>query len=289
MPELNAFNQYVGDLVPGWETRPLPQPVSLVGRSVSVVPLSSAHYADLFAALPAPIREAVTARWGDPATDPFCRGEHFHLPAIALGNFTWDWIYREYRDASPDAPQMIALVERLVAAGTAYQAEDGSVYFAIRRFPSYGRLSRLDTRELKTGARVAQDDYTKENAQDFALWKAAKPEDERVGAAWESPWGRGRPGWHLECSAMAMDILGETLDVHCGGIDLVFPHHEDEIAQSEGATGQPFDTEGVHAGREALPTSADAWVAAAAGADRPPDPRRRQRCDLSAYHGRRKR
>jgi cysteinyl-tRNA synthetase len=85
-----------------------------------------------------------------------------------------------------------------------------------------------------------QDDYSKENAQDFALWKAAKPEDEATGAAWDSPWGRGRPGWHLECSAMAIKYLGETLDIHSGGIDLIFPHHEDEIAQSEGATGKPF-------------------------------------------------
>jgi cysteinyl-tRNA synthetase len=122
----------------------------------------------------------------------------------------------------------------------AYQADDGSVYFAIGKFPAYGKLSRLDTREVKSGARVLQDDYTKENAQDFALWKAAKPEDERAGAAWDSPWGRGRPGWHLECSAMAMDLLGETLDLHAGGIDLVFPHHEDEIAQSEAATGKQF-------------------------------------------------
>jgi cysteinyl-tRNA synthetase len=104
----------------------------------------------------------------------------------------------------------------------------------------YGKLSRLDKRQIKTGARVAQDDYSKENAQDFALWKAAKPEDEQTGAAWDSPWGRGRPGWHLECSAMAMDELGETLDIHCGGIDLIFPHHEDEIAQSEGASGKTF-------------------------------------------------
>ncbi|MFL5630226.1 MAG: DALR domain-containing protein, partial [Gemmatimonadaceae bacterium] len=108
------------------------------------------------------------------------------------------------------------------------------------RFPSYGKLSRLDKREVKAGARVSQDDYSKENAQDFALWKAAKPEDERVQAAWDSPWGRGRPGWHLECSAMAIDLLGETLDIHCGGIDLIFPHHEDEIAQSEAATGEQF-------------------------------------------------
>jgi cysteinyl-tRNA synthetase len=145
-----------------------------------------------------------------------------------------------YPMATDFIPQMIALVERLVAQGVAYQAEDGSVYFAIDKFPSYGRLSRIDTREIKSGARVLQDDYTKDNAQDFALWKAAKPEEEASGAVWDSPWGRGRPGWHLECSAMAMDLLGETLDLHSGGIDLVFPHHEDEIAQSEAATGQPF-------------------------------------------------
>jgi cysteinyl-tRNA synthetase len=146
----------------------------------------------------------------------------------------------DYPRATHFIPQMIALVERLIARGVAYQAEDGSVYFAIDKFPGYGKLSRLDTREVRSGARVLQDDYTKENVQDFALWKAAKPEDERAGAAWDSPWGRGRPGWHLECSAMAMDLLGETLDLHCGGIDLVFPHHEDEIAQSEAATGKQF-------------------------------------------------
>jgi cysteinyl-tRNA synthetase len=145
-----------------------------------------------------------------------------------------------YPMATHFIPQMIALVQRLISRGVAYQAEDGSVYFAIDKFPGYGRLSRIDTREIRTGARVLQDDYTKENAQDFALWKAARPEEEPSGAVWDSPWGRGRPGWHLECSAMAMDLLGETLDLHAGGIDLVFPHHEDEIAQSEAATGKPF-------------------------------------------------
>ena len=145
-----------------------------------------------------------------------------------------------YPRATEYIAEMIGLVRRLEEKGIAYRAEDGSVYFAIRKFPAYGRLSRLDTRELKTGARVSQDDYAKENAQDFALWKAAKAEDEKAEAAWDSPWGRGRPGWHLECSAMAMTILGETIDLHCGGVDLVFPHHEDEIAQSEGATGKPF-------------------------------------------------
>ena len=161
-----------------------------------------------------------------------------------------DYLRIHPADAYPKATeyiaQMIALVKKLIDKDVAYRADDGSVYFAIDRFPRYGRLSRLDKREVKAGARVAQDDYSKENAQDFALWKAAKPEDERTGAAWDSPWGRGRPGWHLECSAMAMDILGETLDLHTGGIDLVFPHHEDEIAQSEAATGKTFSRHWCH-------------------------------------------
>jgi cysteinyl-tRNA synthetase len=145
-----------------------------------------------------------------------------------------------YPRATAYVSEMIDLVKRLEDNGVAYKADDGSVYFAIAKFPGYGRLSRLDTREVRAGARVAQDDYAKENAQDFALWKSAKPEDEACGAAWDSPWGRGRPGWHLECSAMAMAILGETIDIHAGGVDLMFPHHEDEIAQSEAATGKPF-------------------------------------------------
>jgi len=145
-----------------------------------------------------------------------------------------------YPEATTHIPEMIELVERLVAKGVAYVADDGSVYFAIDRFADYGKLSQLDKREIRAGARVAQDEYAKENAQDFALWKAAKPEDEATGAAWDSPWGRGRPGWHLECSAMAMKYLGETFDLHAGGIDLIFPHHEDEIAQSEAATGKTF-------------------------------------------------
>ncbi len=145
-----------------------------------------------------------------------------------------------YPKATEHIAEMIALVQTLVDNGTAYVADDGSVYFAISRFANYGKLSQLDTREIKTGARVAQDEYAKENAQDFALWKSAKGEDETTGAAWDSPWGRGRPGWHLECSAMAMKYLGETFDLHAGGIDLIFPHHEDEIAQSEAATGKTF-------------------------------------------------
>jgi cysteinyl-tRNA synthetase len=141
---------------------------------------------------------------------------------------------------------MIALTESLLAKGVAYRGEDGSVYFAIAQFPAYGRLSQLDRRELRTGAseRVASDEYAKEDARDFVLWKAARPEDEGVGAAWDAPFGRGRPGWHLECSAMALDLIGrrwgtDVLDIHAGGVDLIFPHHEDEIAQSCTHTGKP--------------------------------------------------
>ena len=170
----------------------------------------------------------------DRVTEPVT--EVFHRDRAYLRIQAAEW----YPRATEHIPEMIALVQRLLERGIAYRAEDGSIYFAIDRFEGYGKLSRLDTREIRVGARVAQDDYSKENAQDFALWKAAKPEDEQAGAAWDSPWGRGRPGWHLECSAMAMRYLGETLDLHTGGIDLVFPHHEDEIAQSEAATGVPF-------------------------------------------------
>jgi len=167
-------------------------------------------------------------------TDPIVEIFHADRKYLRIENA------EHYPRATAYIPEMIALVERLIKNGVAYVAEDKSVYFAIDKFAGYGRLSRLDTREIQSGARVAQDDYSKENAQDFALWKSAKPEDEACAAAWDSPWGRGRPGWHLECSAMAMSLLGETLDLHCGGIDLVFPHHEDEIAQSEAATGKEF-------------------------------------------------
>jgi len=156
-----------------------------------------------------------------------------------------------YTRATDYIPSMTGLVTGLLDRGVAYRGDDGSVYFAIGRFPTYGRLSRLDTRELKAGARVQSDEYAKEDVQDFALWKAASPADEAAGAAWDAPFGRGRPGWHLECSAMALAEIRErfgveTLDLHAGGVDLVFPHHENEIAQSEGATGQPFSRCWVH-------------------------------------------
>jgi cysteinyl-tRNA synthetase len=144
--------------------------------------------------------------------------------------------------ATDHIPEMIDLVSRLLSAGYAYREGD-SIYYRISRFPGYGRLSKLDRRELKIGARIDADEYEKEEPRDFVLWKAPKdPREPR----WQAPFGEGRPGWHLECSAMAMKHLGETLDIHCGGVDNIFPHHENEIAQSEAATGRPFVRFWVH-------------------------------------------
>ncbi|MBI3456674.1 MAG: cysteine--tRNA ligase [Candidatus Rokubacteria bacterium] len=144
--------------------------------------------------------------------------------------------------ATEHIPQMIALIERLLAADVAYVL-DGDVYFEVRRFPAYGRLSGRDLDALRAGARVEVDER-KRDPLDFALWKAAKPGE----AQWPSPWGSGRPGWHIECSAMSMHYLGRSFDVHGGGEDLLFPHHENEIAQSEAATGVPFVRYWVHNG-----------------------------------------
>ncbi len=143
-----------------------------------------------------------------------------------------------YPRATDHIPEMVNLVKALINKGVAYRGEDGSIYFAICKFYDYGKLSHIHVQELKAGARVCQDEYTKEEAQDFALWKAWTPEDGDV--YWETELGKGRPGWHIECSAMSMKYLGETFDIHCGGVDNIFPHHENEIAQSEAATGKPF-------------------------------------------------
>jgi cysteinyl-tRNA synthetase len=144
--------------------------------------------------------------------------------------------------ATEHIPQIIALIEKLLARGIAYQAPDGSVYFSIDKYRGcgcqYGQLLKLNFDEMRTGERVKSDDYAKESIADFALWKARVPEDGDV--FWPSPFGEGRPGWHIECSAMSMNLLGPGFDLHLGGEDLIFPHHEDEIAQSEGATGRPF-------------------------------------------------
>jgi cysteinyl-tRNA synthetase len=138
--------------------------------------------------------------------------------------------------------QMIEMTESLVASGNAYEA-DGDVYFSVRSFPGYGRLSGRDVDELRSGARVEVDER-KRDPLDFALWKSAKPGEPR----WPSPWGEGRPGWHLECSVMSIDHLGESFDIHGGAQDLIFPHHENEIAQSEAVTGTPFARHWLHAG-----------------------------------------
>ncbi|OLB20943.1 MAG: cysteine--tRNA ligase [Acidobacteriales bacterium 13_2_20CM_55_8] len=138
--------------------------------------------------------------------------------------------------ATEHIPEMAQFVADLEKKGFAYRAEDGSYYFRIAKFPGYGKLSKKDFAGMEDGARVDVDDYDKDNARDFALWKAPKPGE----ASWETPIGRGRPGWHIECSVMSMQQLGETFDLHAGGEDLIFPHHENEIAQSESMTGKPF-------------------------------------------------
>ncbi len=149
-----------------------------------------------------------------------------------------------YPKATDHIPEMVQLIKNLIAKGTAYKGEDGSIYFSVCKFSDYGKLSHIKVSELKAGARVCQDEYCKEEAQDFALWKAWTPEDGDV--FWETELGKGRPGWHIECSAMSTKYLGETFDIHCGGIDNMFPHHENEIAQSEGATGKKFVNYWMH-------------------------------------------
>jgi cysteinyl-tRNA synthetase len=158
--------------------------------------------------------------------------------------------------ATEHIPEMVEMISKLIEEEHAYVA-DGDVYFRIASFPSYGALSHLDRGGLKAGARVAQgarglsprirqDKYDKESVSDFALWKKAQTGDEKLGAAWDAPFGRGRPGWHIECSAMSKRYLGETLDVHAGGVDLMFPHHENEIAQSEAANHKQFARVWLH-------------------------------------------
>ncbi len=156
----------------------------------------------------------------------------------ALGCETPEQIAR----ATENIPSMVALIERLAAEDIAYKVEDGSWYFRIARFPEYGKLSKKDLDGIEDGARVDSDDYDKDSARDFALWKASKPGE----ASWQTALGDGRPGWHIECSAMAMKFLGDSFDLHAGGEDLMFPHHENEIAQSEAATHKPFARHWFH-------------------------------------------
>ena len=149
-----------------------------------------------------------------------------------------------YPAATDHIPEMITLITTLFDKGLAYKSPDGSVYFSVDKLPSYGKLAHLDRSQLRSGVRVSQDEYDKEGFGDFAIWKGW---DENDGAVvWDAPWGKGRPGWHIECSAMAMKYLGETFDIHTGGIDNLFPHHENEIAQAEGATGKEFVRTWLH-------------------------------------------
>jgi cysteinyl-tRNA synthetase len=144
--------------------------------------------------------------------------------------------------ATEHIPRMVELIQKLASAGAAYQTADGSWYFRLASFPDYGKLSKKDLSGMEDGARVDLDEYEKDSARDFALWKAAKPGE----ASWDTAIGRGRPGWHIECSAMAMEYLGESFDLHAGGEDLMFPHHENEIAQSESVTHRPFARHWMH-------------------------------------------
>ncbi|MBN2206356.1 MAG: cysteine--tRNA ligase [Candidatus Aminicenantes bacterium] len=150
-----------------------------------------------------------------------------------------------YPRATEHIPDMVRIIQGLLAKGYAYR-KDGSIYFSIAKFPGYGKLSKIKRDELKTtsriGARIEADEYEKESAQDFALWKAPKPGE----PSWDTALGPGRPGWHIECSAMSSKYLGETFDIHCGGVDNIFPHHENEIAQSEAFSGKPFVRNWLH-------------------------------------------
>jgi len=167
-------------------------------------------------------------------TEPFKRGFFEDLDTLRIKRAN------EYPGATEPRylARMIEMITELIKRDLAYQAEDKSVYFRINKFPEYGKLAHLNLEELRPTGRVRSDEYEKENIGDFALWKAWDEEDGEV--AWDSPWGRGRPGWHIECSAMATSLLGEQLDIHCGGVDNIFPHHEAEIAQSQGVTGKKF-------------------------------------------------
>ncbi|MBM3206991.1 MAG: cysteine--tRNA ligase [Chlamydiae bacterium] len=174
-------------------------------------------------------------------TEPFIKSFFEDLDALGIERA------EAYPAATNYIDEMIKIIQQLVDNGVAYQGGEGSIYFSIKKFPKYGRLSHLKLDELEAGAsdRIAADDYDKEQVSDFVLWKAYDPE--RDGEIfWDSPFGKGRPGWHIECSAMAMKILGQTIDIHVGGIDNMFPHHENEIAQCEACTGKTFVNHWLH-------------------------------------------
>jgi cysteinyl-tRNA synthetase len=178
----------------------------------------------------------------DTFTEPFKKAFFEDLASLRVEKV------EHYPQATDYIPQMIAIIEKLIDQGHAYKGADGSVYFSIAHFPRYGCLSHLKLDELQTGAsdRVDSDEYDKDNPSDFVLWKGY--DAERDGKIyWDSPFGKGRPGWHLECSCMAMQLLGKTVDIHCGGVDNIFPHHENEIAQSEAYSGERFVRHWLHA------------------------------------------
>jgi cysteinyl-tRNA synthetase len=175
---------------------------------------------------------------------------------MAIGDYTAQYVAAFFEDldalrverpeviahATEHIPRMVSLVQQLAASGAAYQTDDGSWYFRLSAFPAYGKLSKKDLSGMEDGARVDVDEYEKDSARDFALWKAAKPGE----TSWDTAIGRGRPGWHIECSAMAMEYLGDSFDLHAGGEDLMFPHHENEIAQSESVTHKTFARHWMH-------------------------------------------
>jgi cysteinyl-tRNA synthetase len=165
-------------------------------------------------------------------TDPYAKAFYEDLDFLRAKRANY------YPRATDHIPEMVRIIMGLLAKGFAYKSDDGSIYFKISNFPAYGQLSGLKLNELKAGARVRQDEYGKDSAQDFALWKAWDENDGKI--FWDTPLGRGRPGWHIECSAMSMKYLGEHFDIHTGGVDNIFPHHENEIAQSEAFTGKKF-------------------------------------------------
>jgi cysteinyl-tRNA synthetase len=178
-----------------------------------------------------------------------------HKAGVSLPEYTEPFVQTFLRDlgvlhierverfpkATEHIPEMIDMISRLIEQGYAYES-DRSVFFSIGKDSDYGKLSGFDLEQARQGERVASDEYGKEDVRDFVLWKGVKPGE----PSWDSPWGPGRPGWHIECSAMSMKYLGETFDIHCGGVDLIFPHHENEIAQSESATGKPFVQTWLH-------------------------------------------
>src|SRR2546428_6771436 len=172
----------------------------------------------------------------DEFTEPYIEAFFEHLDILRIERA------EHYPRATQHIFEMVSLIEVLSEKGHTYVA-DGSTYYRISSFPHYGRLAHLDVSGLKAGARVDVDEYGKDDPRDFVLWKARKPGEQ----SWETPLGVGRPGWHIECSAMSMQYLGQTLDIHTGGVDLIFPHHEDEIGQSEGATGKTFARYWLHA------------------------------------------